>query len=84
MTIHHRPHSRPQGTLSDVLAKQRIKTVITANPAIESSVNDLIDHDLADPNNPNGTIEAKRERAIFAVYIKNTIFRNAVDAELDR
>jgi hypothetical protein len=85
MTIQFRPHT---AILSDFDARQRIRTIIESNPAIESSVYDLVDHDLADPdnppNNPDGTIEAKRNRAIFAVYIKNVIFRTAVDAELDR
>ena len=81
MTIQFKAHT---AILSDFTARQRIRTLIEANPAIESSVNDLIDHDQADPNKPDGTIEEKRNRAIFAVYIKNVIFRNAVDRELDR
>jgi hypothetical protein len=75
MTIHHKPR---RSTLSNFEATRRITTIIDAHPAIKSSIQDLVDRDLA------GSVDDKTNRAIFAVYIKNAIFRNLVDAELDR
>ena len=74
MTIHHKPR---RTTVSDVKKKERIKAIIDENPAILASVQDLVNHDSA------GRIEAKRNRAIFAVYIKNAVFGVAVDRALD-
>jgi hypothetical protein len=64
--------------ISDFEKKRRISAIIDANPAIKASIQDLVDHD------PVGSDDDKTNRAVFAVYIKNTIFRSAVDAELDR
>jgi hypothetical protein len=75
MTIHHKPR---RSTLSNFEATRRIRTIIDGNPAIKSSIQELVDRDLA------GSVDDKTNRAIFAVYIKNVIFRNEVDAELDR
>ena len=73
MTVHHKPR-RPGLTIRQ--AKIRIKAIEDANPAIRSSIDDLVAHD------PNGTLAQKRNRAIFAVYIKNAVFRDAVDTAL--
>ena len=75
MTIHHN-NRRPR--ISDREAKKRIRAIEDANPAIRSSVDDLVAHDT------RGTVIDKRNRAIFAVYLRNAIFRDAVDAELAR
>ena len=74
MTIHHN-NRRP--AISDREAKKRIRAIEDANPAIRSSVDDLVAHDT-------GTVTAKRNRAIFAVYIHNAVFGDKVDAELAR
>src|SRR5262245_8799929 len=54
MTIHHKPR-RPGLAVSE--AKRRIRAIVHANPAIEGSMQDLIDHD------PNGPLNAKIGRA---------------------
>ena len=75
MTLHLKPR---RSTLSNFEAIRRIRTIIDANPAIKSSIQDLVDRDLA------GSADDKTNRAIFAIYIKNAIFRDAVDEALDR
>ena len=67
-----------RGVISEREAKRRIDALINKNPAIKSSIDDLVLHD------PKGTLAEKRNRAIFAVYINNAVFAAAVDAELAR
>ena len=76
MTIHHKPHA---AVLSDFEAIRRVITIIDANPAIKNSIQELVDHDMT-----NDSVGEKRNRSVFAVYIKNAVFGDAVDAELDR
>ena len=67
-----------RGVLTEPAAKRRIDALINANAEVKTSIDDLVGHD------PSGTLNAKRNRAIFAVYLENAIFRDAVDAELAR
>ena len=73
--IHRKPR---RSRISDFEKKRRISAIIDANPAIKASIQDLVDHD------PVGSDDDKTNRAIFALYIKNTVFREAVDKELER
>jgi len=73
MTIHHTPR-RPGLTIRE--GKRRIAAIVHANPAIEGSIQDLVDHDS------KGPLSAKRNRAVFAVYINNAVFGHAVDTAL--
>ena len=49
-------HRVRRGVLSEREAKRRIDASINANPAIKSSIDDLVLHD------PKGTLATKRDR----------------------
>jgi hypothetical protein len=64
--------------LAEIEFKRRIKGVIDNEPSIRQTVNVLVAH------SDESTDEKKREKAIFAVYIRNNLFAKKVDDELDR